>query len=362
MLKEGHMKKPAIVKALCAACLVFSCVFAAVGCSGTGSGSSASGSSVAATVNGVEIKEADVTSQIEGIRKQLSLTDEDAWGQWLAENNYTPSSVREEVVNSLVSQELVKIGAADKGITVSDDDVNSYIQNVRNTYGSDDEWKSALETAGISEDQYRDNIKVALLQEKIMETFGSANVDDKTLLSYAQSYASYWNGAKRSSHILFSSSDKANAQSVLAQINSGEIDFATAAQRYSTDSTSAANGGDMGWDILNSYTNAYASALDVLAKDQVSSVVESTDGIHIIKCTDVLEVPETIASLDQLPSEFVTYLRDAAASSSQSTSYNQWLADVKGGATIDIKDMPSDVSYNVDMSKYQSSDASSASK
>ena len=40
----------------------------------------------------------------------MSLTEEDAWGQWLADNDYTPESVREEIVNSFVDQELVKQG------------------------------------------------------------------------------------------------------------------------------------------------------------------------------------------------------------------------------------------------------------
>ena len=71
---------------------------------------------VAATVNGVEIPEDKVTQAIQDIRAQMSLTEEDAWGQWLADNDYTPESVREEIVNSFVDQELVKQGARPRAL------------------------------------------------------------------------------------------------------------------------------------------------------------------------------------------------------------------------------------------------------
>ena len=63
-------------------------------------------------------------------------------------------------------------------------------------------------------------------------------------------YATAYDGAKRSSHILFNTGDEATAQDVLDRINSGELDFAEAAKEYSQDTGSAENGGDVGWDKL----------------------------------------------------------------------------------------------------------------
>ena len=118
-----------------------------------------------------------------------------------------------------------------------------------------------------------------------MKSFEGDDPSDEDVLSYAQTYISSFDGAKRSSHILFDADDTETAQSVLDQINAGTLDFAEAAKTYSKDS-SAQNGGDVGWDKLNSFVSEYTAGLADLSKGQVSGLVTSSYGIHIIKCTD----------------------------------------------------------------------------
>ncbi len=359
-VREGHMKTAAFAKAVCAVSLSALCVMGITACSGNSSTSTTKYTGgVAATVNGDEIQEDDVTSSVENIRSQMSLTDEDAWGQWMAKNNYTPEKVREEVIDSLVAKQLIIQGADEKGVTVSDDEVQSYVDQMKSNYSSDDKWQDALKSVNMTEDEYRSNIKTSLLQQGLLKTFSSDPSDDD-VLSYAQSNISSYDGAKRSSHILFDADDEETAQSVLDQINAGTLDFAEAAKTYSKDSGSAANGGDVGWDKLNSFVTEYTNGLADLQKDQVSGLVTSSYGIHIIKCTDVFTAPEELTSLDQLPSEFVEQFRNSLKSSNQSKEYQQWLSDAKDNADIDIKDMPSGLPYDVDMSKYQSDDDSSS--
>ena len=117
----------------------------------------------------------------------------------------------------------------------------------------------------------------------------------------------------------------------------------------------------MGWDKLNSFVSEYTAGLADLSKGQVSGLVTSSYGIHIIKCTDEFAAPAELTSLDQLPSEFVEQFRSSLKSSNQSKAYQQWLSDAKDNADIEIKDMPSGLPYDLDMSKYQSDDSSDSS-
>lgn len=314
----------------------------------------------AATVNGAEIQEEEVTASVESIRSQMSLTDEDAWGEWMVKYDYTPEKVREEVIDSLVTKQLIIQGAEEKGVTVSDDEVQSYVDQMKQNYASDDKWNEALQAVGMTEDEYKSNIKTSLLQQGLMKSFEGDDPSDEDVLSYAQTYISSFDGAKRSSHILFDADDTETAQSVLDQINAGTLDFAEAAKTYSKDS-SAQNGGDVGWDKLNSFVSEYTAGLADLSKGQVSGLVTSSYGIHIIKCTDEFHAPAELASLDQLPSEFVEQFRSSLKSSNQSKAYQQWLSDAKENADIEIKDMPSGLPYDLDMSKYQSDDSSDSS-
>ncbi len=354
------MKASTIAKAVCAVSLSALCVVSITACSGNSTSGSKGIEGVAATVNGAEIQEKDVTDSVESIRSQMSLTDEDAWGEWMAKHDYTPEKVREEVIDSLVTKELIIQGAEEKGVTVSDDEVQSYVDQMKQNYASDDKWNEALQAVGMTEDQYKDNIKTSLLQQGLLKAFEGDDPSDEDVLSYAQTYISSYDGAKRSSHILFDADDEATAQSVLDQINAGTLDFAEAAKTYSKDS-SGQNGGDVGWDKLNSFVSEYTAGLADLSKGQVSGLVTSSYGIHIIKCTDEFHAPAELTSLDQLPSEFVDQFRSSLKSSNQSKAYQQWLSDAKENADIEIKDMPSGLPYDLDMSKYQSDDSSDSS-
>ena len=354
------MKASTIAKAVCAVSLSALCVVSITACSGNSTSGSKGVGGVAATVNGAEIQEEEVTASVESIRSQMSLTDEDAWGEWMVKYDYTPEKVREEVIDSLVTKQLIIQGAEEKGVTVSDDEVQSYVDQMKQNYASDDKWNEALQAVGMTEDEYKSNIKTSLLQQGLMKSFEGDDPSDEDVLSYAQTYVSSFDGAKRSSHILFDADDTETAQSVLDQINAGTLDFAEAAKTYSKDS-SGQNGGDVGWDKLNSFVSEYTAGLADLSKGQVSGLVTSSYGIHIIKCTDEFIAPAELTSLDQLPSEFVDQFRSSLKSSNQSKAYQQWLSDAKENADIEIKDMPSGLSYDLDMSKYQSDDSSDSS-
>ena len=226
------MKASTIAKTVCAVSLSALCVVGITACSST-SGSKGVGG-VAATVNGAEIQEEEVTASVESIRSQMSLTDEDAWGEWMAKYDYTPEKVREEVIDSLVTKQLIIQGAEEKGVTVSDDEVQSYVDQMKQNYASDDKWNEALQAVGMTEDEYKSNIKTSLLQQGLMKSFEGDDPSDEDVLSYAQTYISSFDGAKRSSHILFDADDTETAQSVLDQINAGTLDFAEAAKTAKT--------------------------------------------------------------------------------------------------------------------------------
>jgi len=177
----------------------------------------------------------------------------------------------------------------------------------------------------------------------------------------------YYDGAKRSSHILFkveSGADEAakkkvrqKAEKVLDQLKADKIDFAAAAKKYSEDEGSAKNGGDVGWDMLSSFVTEYTDALDGLDKDQMSDLVESEYGFHIIKCTDVFKAPKKLTKLSQLPEAFQTSIKEMTKAQKANEDYEAWLKEQREKADIVINDMPADVPYNVDLSKYKTSDS-----
>lgn len=346
------MKKISLAKSVVTVGLAAACAWSLAGCSGA----TGSGGGVAATVNGTEISEDEVTAMVDSVREQQSLSDEDSWGTWMAQYGYTPESVREEVLDGLINQEILLQKAGDRGVTVDDATVDENVESMKANYENDEKWQAALSSVGITEDQYRENIKLSLLYQGVIESFAEdAAPTDEQLLTAASTYATYYDGAKRSSHILFDASDTETAQQVLDQINAGTLDFATAAEQYSKDTGSATQGGDVGWDKLSSFVTEYTNGLKELSEGQVSGLVTSSYGIHIIKCTQVFNAPDEITSIDQIPSEFVETIRSMVLQQNEQTAYSDWLSSCRDSSDVVINDMPSGLSYYVDMSKYSSS-------
>lgn len=352
------MKHKALLRKVSIIGVSAACCFALVGCGGTNYGYTGG---VAATVNGSEIEEDTITKYIQDFRTSSDLTSDQDWANWMNENSLDPSTVRSQVIDYYTEVELKKQACDEKGITIDESQVDDKVNSMKANYSSDEEWENALNSAGINEDSYRQAIEEGLRDEALMNNVAgdSADPDDAQVLEMLNTYYTMFDGAKRSSHILFSSDDEATAQQVLDQINAGTLDFADAAKQYSTDTASAENGGDVGWDAINTFVDAYTSALDGLSKGQVSGLVTSDYGIHIIKCTDEFHCDGTATSLDQYPSEFVDYISNIVKSQNQSTAYNDWFNSYKEQADIQINDIPADVPYNLDMTQYESSDDNS---
>lgn len=352
-MKHGALLRKISVVGVSAACCI-----ALVGCGGTNYGYTGG---VAATVNGAEIQEDTITKYIQDFRTSSDLTSDDDWGNWMKENSFDPATVRDQVIDYYVENELKKKACDEKGITVEQSQVDDEINNMKANYDSDDAWKQALSSAGLTEDQYRESVEAGLLDKALEDAVAgdAATADDSKVLDMLNTYYTMFNGAKKSSHILFASGDIEKAQEVLDQINAGTLDFAEAAKQYSTDTASAADGGNVGWDAINSFVTDYTDALDGLSVGQVSGLVTSDYGIHIIKCTDEFTCDGKATSLSAYPQEFVDYISNIVKDQSKSTAYSNWFNDYKAQADIQNNDMPENVPYNLDMTKYDNSDSSS---
>jgi peptidyl-prolyl cis-trans isomerase D len=104
---------------------------------------------------------------------------------------------------------------------------------------------------------------------------------------------------RRASHILIavaknaSQADKdkakAKAQELLAQVKKNPESFAEVAKKNSQDPGSAPNGGDLDWQTRGAFVKPVEDAIFSLRKGEISNVVESEFGFHIIKLTDIRE-------------------------------------------------------------------------
>lgn len=126
---------------------------------------------------------------------------------------------------------------------------------------------------------------------------------------------------RRASHILISvkkdataaekASAKVKAEQLLAEVRKSPADFAKIAKANSQDPGTAANGGDLDYFGKGMMTPPFEAAVFKLKKDDISDLVETDFGFHIIKVTDIK--PATIKPLDQVKADIIADIKKQKA-------------------------------------------------
>ncbi len=310
---------------------------------------------VAATVNDAQITEDTVTEDIMQAKSQYE--DDEAWAQYLVDSGYTPESLREQTIDGYIEQALLSQALREYGITATDEDLERAWQDAASSYGGEDSLRSMVELMGYDEASYKQSVLASQVQtEKLREAVAPVEVTDQDVVDYINDNLDTYNGARRSSHILFAVSDdgsddeekKQEAQEVLDKIESGEISFEDAAKEYSDDG-SGADGGDVGWDCLTQFVTEYQDGLSGLDKGEVSGLVRSTYGYHIIKCTGYFHVDGKVESVDQVPEEMREYVRNILETERGDSAFEAWFDEYRAAADITVNPMPEGLPYDVSL-------------
>jgi len=284
-----------------------------------------SGGDAAAKVNGQVITTTELNAQLDQLKKQYPqmFQGSDAEGRLL--------DFKERLLENLINQDLIAQAAKQKGITVSDDDVQKQIDQLKAGFKDEAQFEAALKSAGMTTDSLKSQIQNQLITQKLVESLSSSQtVTDAEIAAYynANKAQFFQKPAKRAEHILFKPSDKATAEKVLKQIQGG-ADFGALARKYSIDTASASKGGDLGWPT-SAYVPEFQAALDKLSKGQTSGLVQTPYGWHIIRVTDVR--PGTQQSLAEVKSQ----IQQIIVQQRRSDAYQTFLNDLRKTAKIEI--------------------------
>ncbi len=173
---------------------------------------------------------------------------------------------RQQVLDMLVENELIRQYAAGQGITISDEEVDAEIGLMIGEYG-EEYFNSWLQSNYYSLDEFREELRLSLISQRLMPA-----VVDAVPTTAEHVHAR---------HILVNT--QADAESILAQLQGG-ADFAELAGRFSTDVTTRDRGGDLGWfprgGLLVPEVEEVAFSQQA---GQLSGVVPSAWGYHIVQ-------------------------------------------------------------------------------
>ncbi len=185
-------------------------------------------------------------------------------------------------LNNLIDEELLQQEMKAQGITLGDKDITDEIDAIKLSYGGEEQLMSLLDANGMTIDMLRENVRPSVISRKLQEK--KTSVDDEAIKNFFDENKDSIGGSEqiRASHILVET--KEEAEEILAKLKEG-ADFAEFAAEKNPDST-AQTGGDLGFFSKGKMVPAFADAAFALEKDQLSDVVQTDFGFHIIKKTD----------------------------------------------------------------------------
>jgi peptidyl-prolyl cis-trans isomerase SurA len=248
------------------------------------------------------------------------LAQAQATGQVLPQDSAGRTVLRRRVLTTLIDMELL-VQQAERDTTVKvteqevQDAVEQTVKNVRGRFASELELQRQLRLAGFgSAEEWRrwltESQRRAILSQRLQDQLRQKGTLKPIQPTDAQMRA-FWEANKGQSQrrpavvsfrqvVVLPQPDSAarrtawaTAESLLTALRGGG-DFAAAAKRFSADSATRDSGGSLGWFRLGTMVKPFEAAAFRLRPGQISDVVETVFGYHIIQ-VDRIQPAELLA-------------------------------------------------------------------
>jgi peptidyl-prolyl cis-trans isomerase C len=286
---------------------------------------------VAARVNGREIPVKTIVSIVEPAVQAGRVTQD-----------RRPAAYR-QTLDQLVMRELVMQEAQARKIAPDESVVERDYKQTRSQFKSEKEWKAFLAGSGFDEKTFRGELRTRNIVDACVrqeaEKLPQAVTDAEAKTFYDQNPAMFDAGDRvRASHILLrvpeaagpdvKKAQRGKAEAALARVRKGE-DFAAVAKEVSEDPGSAPRGGDLGVFGKGQMVPPFEAAAFALPAGQVSDLVESPFGFHIIKVQE--RVPASKIPFEPVKGQ----IKEHVAQSRREKAVNDLVQGLKAKAKIE---------------------------
>ncbi len=214
----------------------------------------------------------------------------------------------QQVLQVLIDRELLVQGAEAAGLTLDEESLGKMVQEASQEAGGEEAFEAWLKDNGFTSPSFLEALRKDALASQMI-----ARISDTVSTTAEQVHAR---------HILLSTREE--AEEVRAEIVAG-ADFENIAWARSLDPGTRLGGGDLGWFPRGFLTQVEVEeAAFSLEPGEISPVIESAFGFHV---------------LEVLGRE-VRPLSPAALQSARRRAVEEWLAEQRASAEIEIRGTP----------------------
>jgi peptidyl-prolyl cis-trans isomerase C len=294
---------------------------------------------VVATVNGSDIMESEVQAVIQRALRNLRGR---VAPQLLEQYK---GKMRKDAVERLIAERLLVEKIEQEDIKVGDEEVDEKLNQLAAQQNLTlDDLKALLQAYGKSFEELREQTQKGMAYEKLVEikSAGKVNVTQQEAESYYKENEEKFKVPEqvKASHILINTEPtdpngdpaeakaeaRAQAEKLLEQLKNG-ADFATLASQYSV-CPSARKGGDLGYFPKGRMVAEFEKAAFGLDIGEVSEIVETQFGFHIIKVADRKEAD--VISFEEAKDDIIANLKQGK----QEEFIEEYIEQLKDNATI----------------------------
>ena len=222
----------------------------------------------------------------------------------------------EDLLTFLVDEQLIRQLAGSSGIRVTDADVDSAVENLRlQNNMTEEEFQKALESQGLSQTQYRQDLKRQLIRLKVMNerVRSRVNVTEEEVRARYEQRARAQGSELRFqvSHVVVPVAEGASAIQVAAKRQEAETLRASLTPENFNARAPQLGGGDLGWLTQGDLPEELERALLPLSAGEISSPVRGSSGFHIFFLQD-RQVGAGFPSYEEMKQELSREMMDAA--------------------------------------------------
>jgi parvulin-like peptidyl-prolyl isomerase len=233
-------------------------------------------------------------------------------------------------VSDLILERWIRGEAADRGVTVSDREVEQRLEQIKQqNFGDEKEFQKFLEESGFTEEEALERVRLTLLSEALQEsvTEGTDVVPQEDIETLYEQQKSQFTEPETRSVLTVANKDKAKveqAAEALADDDSPDK-WAKVAEEFSTD-PSASDGGELKEVREGEGDPAFDEAVFGAEEGELVGPFETAAGWQIIQVTGI--TPEKVQPLDKvsktIEEQLATAQQQAALDSFESGLEAKW--------------------------------------
>jgi len=251
------------------------------------------------------------------------------------------AELKKEILEGLIEREVLYQESRKAGIKVDDQRVNDQLAAIKKRFPNDEEFKKALINMNLTEDEIQVQIQRGLaIRELIDQKVASKIViKDEETKAYYDGNPQFFQQPEqvKASHILIKvepTADEAAKTEARKKITEVQQklkdggDFAALAKEYSQ-GPSSAKGGDLGYFRRGQMVGPFEDAAFSIKTDEVSDLVETRFGYHIIKVYD--KKPEQTLAYADVKDKIAQRLKQEKVEKDAT----QYVKNLKKGAKVE---------------------------